>query len=195
MSDVVPGPYEPTFAPLIVPTLAAGPYRLRVFADSDVAAIEEASGDEQITEITTVPEIFTYDAGIAFLRRQHERARFADGYSFCLADGLSDRAIGSVGLWLRDAEFGRATIGYWVVPSARGKGAAGHGLQAIVTFAFDTLCIPRLQLHIEPWNAASIKTAEGQGFQREGLLRGFEQISGLQRDVYCYARLRADQPA
>ncbi len=116
MSDVGPGPYEPTFAPLVVPTLSAGPYKLRPFVDADIAAIEEASSDRQITEITTVPEVFSHNEGMAFLSRQHERARFADGYSFCLAEGLTDRAVGSVGLWLRDAEFGRAD--HWLLGRA-----------------------------------------------------------------------------
>ena len=54
------------------------------------------------------------------------------------------------------------------------------------------LAIPRLQLFIEPWNAASQRTAEYGGFVQEALLHGWERIDGTQHDVYCYALLQQD---
>ena len=38
-----------------------------------------------------------------------------------------------------------------------------------------TLAIPRLHLFVEPWNAASARTAEAAGFDREATLRGWER--------------------
>ena len=65
-------------------------------------------------------------------------------------------------------------------------------LRAAATYAFEVLAIPRLQLFIEPWNAASQRTAEYGGFVQEALLRGWERISGTQHDAYCYALLQQD---
>jgi [ribosomal protein S5]-alanine N-acetyltransferase len=93
-------------------------------------------------------------------------------------------------LWLHSIESGRVTIGYWLVPTARGRQRAGWALRAAVSFAFETLAIPRLQLFIEPWNIASLKTAEFAGFSREAVLHGWERIGSTQRDVVCFAYLR-----
>jgi [ribosomal protein S5]-alanine N-acetyltransferase len=100
-----------------------------------------------------------------------------------------------LGLWLREIEFGRASIGYWIAPPVRGKRLAGWALRGAATFAFDMLAVPRLQLFIEPWNIASQRTAEFASFRREALLRGWERIGDTQHDAYCYARLRPDQRA
>ncbi len=52
--------------------------------------------------------------------------------------------------------------------------------------------IPRLELYVEPWNLASIRTAEMSGFKREGLLRSWQEVGDERKDMYMYARLAAD---
>jgi ribosomal-protein-alanine N-acetyltransferase len=177
---------------LIVPTLAAGPFRLRSFTLADIDAVREASSDPHIPLITTVPASFTEDEGRRFIERQWSRAERGTGYSFAIADARTGRAAGQVGLWLKDLSEGRASVGYWVAGSARGHGAAGFAAQAVVRWAHHELGVPRLQLYVEPWNTASIRTAERAGFQREGLLRSWQEVGGRRKDMYMYARLAAD---
>jgi len=180
-------------ATLIVPTLAASPFRLRPFALSDTDAVREASSDPHIPLITTVPAAFTDDEGRRFIERQWSRAEQGTGYSFAIADASTDRAVGQIGLWLKDIGNGRASIGYWVVRSARGGQAATRALRALALWAFEDLRIPRLELNVEPWNTASVMTAERAGFQREGLLRSWQEVGGTRRDMYMYSRLPDDQ--
>lgn len=49
--------------------------------------------------------------------------------------------------------------------------------------------IHRVELYVEPWNEGSWKTAENCGYMREGLLRGWEEIGGVRKDMYMYSRL------
>jgi RimJ/RimL family protein N-acetyltransferase len=100
-----------------------------------------------------------------------------------------DEGIGSIGLWLQEIESGRASIGYWILAAARGRGRAAQALRAVVEFAFGQLAIPRLHLFVEPWNLASSRTALAAGFVREATLRNWERIDGTQHDVDCYALL------
>jgi RimJ/RimL family protein N-acetyltransferase len=179
-------------AALIVPTLAAGPFQLRPFTLADVDAVREASSDPHIPLITTVPAAFTEDEGRRFIERQWSRAEQGTGYSFAIADAGTDRAVGQIGLWLYDIRHGRASVGYWVVRSARGGGAAGAAARALARWAHQELQVPRLELHVEPWNTASIRTAENAGYQREGLLRSWQEVGGTRRDMYMYARLATD---
>ena len=89
-------------------------------------------------------------------------------------------------------DLGRASVGYWVVPSARGRRAAGFAVASLAAWVFDQLAIPRLELHVEPWNVASIRTAERAGFVREGLLRSWQGVGDERRDVYADPLLPTD---
>jgi [ribosomal protein S5]-alanine N-acetyltransferase len=179
-------------AALIVPTLAAGPFRLRPFELTDIEVVREASNDPLIPLITTVPAAFTEHEGRRFIERQRNRAEQGTGYSFAIADAVTDRAVGQAGLWLRDIIDGRASVGYWVASSARGRGAAGFAVVTLVRWAHQELGIPRLQLYVEPWNMASIRTAERAGFHREGLLRSWQEVGDERKDMFMYARLRSN---
>jgi [ribosomal protein S5]-alanine N-acetyltransferase len=187
MSGFDPRAFAP---PLRVPELVSPPVVLRPYADSDLALVRDASSDPLIPSISSVPRRYTDDAGRAFIARQHARDAEGDGYSFVIASASEPKVgIGSIGLWLQEIESGRASVGYWLVADARGKGLAAHALRAVVSFAFGALSIPRLHLFVEPWNVASARTAEAVGFTREATLRGWERIDGEQHDADCFALL------
>lgn len=182
-------------AHLEVPHLGAdhAAVRLRPWRLDDVPLVREASADAHIPLITTVPADYTPEAGAAFVRRQWDRATTGTGYSFVIERVGDGRAVGSIGLWLRELSQGRASTGYWVVNSARGQGTAAHALRLLAGWALAELRIPRLQLYVEPWNVASCRTAERAGFRAEGLLRGWQQVGTERRDMIMYARLGADE--
>jgi [ribosomal protein S5]-alanine N-acetyltransferase len=179
-------------AGLTVPVLPAGPFRLRPFTLDDTGVVREAARDPYIPLITTVPVPCTDGAGRQFIERQWGRAQDGTGYSFAIAEARTDRAVGQIGLWLRDIGQGRATIGYWVAPSARGQHAAGHALTAVARWAFGELGVPRLELCVEPWNAASARTAFITGFRCEGRLRSWRDVGGERKDFDLYAMLLSD---
>jgi RimJ/RimL family protein N-acetyltransferase len=81
-------------------------------------------------------------------------------------------------------------LGYWLGSSARGRGVAAAALAAVSEWALENLEIVRLELFVEPWNIASLRTAERAGFVREGLLRKWELIGGEWRDLYVYSKVR-----
>jgi ribosomal-protein-alanine N-acetyltransferase len=194
---VVASAPDPRAAPLIVPTLLAPPYRLRPFEMTDMDLVREASSDPYIPLITSVPAVFSEGEGVAFIERQWSRARLGQGYPFVIADMATDRGVGVIGLMLCNFDEGRASIGYWVVKPARGRGAAAHALRAVAAWGLGELRIPRLELTVDPWNTASIVTAERCGFRREGLLRAWMRVGTERPDVFMYSRLPDDalQPA
>jgi RimJ/RimL family protein N-acetyltransferase len=154
--------------------------------------VVEAAADPLIPLIATVPAGAGTVEALAFIERQRHRLRDGYGYSFVIADAVSGRGVGSIGLWLRDIDQGRASVGYWVVASARGRGAAGHALRALARWALLDLGIPRLELHVEEWNTASVRTAEGAGFAREGVARSWQVVGDGRRDMTVYSLLPAD---
>jgi ribosomal-protein-alanine N-acetyltransferase len=177
------------------PTVPAGPYLLRPFRPDDLDLVREASGDPYIPLVTTVPVPYSERAGLAYIQRQLRRPAQGAGYSFAVAEAVTDRAVGQIGVWLRDGAHGRADLGYWVATSSRGRGIAVHALRGLTAWTLSTLDVFRLELYVEPWNTASWRAAERCGYRREGLLRGRQLIGGRRRDLYVYGLLATDLPS
>ncbi|MCD2442182.1 GNAT family N-acetyltransferase [Agromyces sp. SYSU K20354] len=175
--------------PSRLPVLSDDRVRLRAFRAEDLALIVEASADSLIPLITTVPSSSDRWAARAYLTRQARRLSTGAGYSFAIADA-GDRAVGQIGLWPRRDDPGRAGIGYWLAASARGQGYAGAAVRLVVDWAWTIASIDRLELFIEPSNAASIAVAEATGFAREGLLRSWMRIGDTRRDMLVYSLIR-----
>ena len=175
--------------PLHRPTF--GSVSLRAFEARDVDMTEEMSTDSYIPLIGSLPANADYEAALGWIRRQQSRHVEGVGFSFCIADREEDRAVGSGGLWTHDCGQGRATAGYAIRPSARGRGLAAHALSALTEFAFTLPQLHRVELYIEPDNQASRRTAERVGYVLEGTLRQHQEIDGRRRDMCLYAALRS----
>ena len=103
---------------------------------------------------------------------------------------VADRVAGGVSL--HSFVDGRAGIGYWLAPDARGRGFATRAVRLLSRWAFDELGIARLELTCGPDNVASQRVAERCGFVREGLLRSHLPFKGGRRDSVLYSLLPSD---
>ena len=168
-------------------SLADDVVRLRPWADGDLGCVEQAARDPRIVEATSVPADYTREAGLAFVRRQHERLTAGQGWALAVADHETDEALGFAGLMLRPQP-GVAGIGYWVVPRARGRGLAVRAVGLLTGWALTSLV--RVEAWVEPDNAPSRRVLEANGFEREGLLRSFLVLGTRRVDVLVYSRLR-----
>jgi ribosomal-protein-alanine N-acetyltransferase len=157
------------------------------------SAVQEASLDPLIPLLTTVPTTNGEPEALAFIARQHDRLRTREGYAFAITDP-SDRAIGHIGLFFSAGAGARAGIGYWIASSQRRQGYAAEALGILTDWARRHQDLDRLELYVEPWNTGSWRAAERAGYEREGLLRGWERIDGRPRDMYMYAQLTARVP-
>ena len=179
--------------PSTAPT--CGDVRLRIFRAEDAAMAMEMSQDTYIPTVGSLPARATYEQALEWLERQRSMHVRGSGFSFAIADAATDRAVGQIGLWGWELVHGRTEAGYSVAPGDRGSGYAATALQALLGFAWTVPEVHRVELHIEPWNTASIRTAERAGFEREGLLRSYMEISGQRRDLLLYAAVRdAESP-
>jgi len=169
-----------------------GPVVLRAFSAADVPMVQELSTDPYVPLIGTLPPNASGQQALDYIDRQRGRLPEGIGFSFAIAQAGSGVGVGGIGLWLADLDEGRATAGYTVAPSARGRGLAAAALTALTAFAWTIPELHRIELYIEPWNTGSVKTAERAGFAREGLLRSHQEIGGRRRDMLLYATIRAD---
>ncbi|MFE7742268.1 GNAT family N-acetyltransferase [Nocardia sp. NPDC057455] len=179
-------------AELVMPSVAPmfRDVRLRAFELRDVGMIMDLSTDPYVPKIGSLVGKASHEDALAYIERQLSRLDTGVGYSFCVADNDTDEAIGTAGLWLAPIGAGRATAGYSVAPRSRGRGIAGQALIALTRFAWSISELCRIELYIEPWNVASVRTAELAGYEREGLLRSHQEIGGKRVDMLLYAAIR-----
>jgi RimJ/RimL family protein N-acetyltransferase len=169
----------------------AGRVRLRAFTDDDVAMVLDLATDPYVPLIGTLPAHASVEEARAYVERQRGRWAEGRGFSFAVAEAATGRAVGGVGLWLAAGlAHGRAEIGYAIAPRDRGRGSAADALTAVTRFAWTIPALHRLELHIEPGNTGSVRTAERAGYQREGLLRSYLEIGGRRRDMLLFAAVR-----
>jgi ribosomal-protein-alanine N-acetyltransferase len=163
---------------------------LRAFSPVDLPMALDLSTDPYVPLIGTLPAHATEAGAAAWVERQQGRWAEGAGFSFAIAEAATGRAVGSAGLWLRQLPEGRATAGYSIAPSDRGRGLAAAALTALTAFAWTIPALHRVELHIEPWNTASVRTAESAGYLREGLMRSHTEIGGRRRDMLLLAAVR-----
>jgi RimJ/RimL family protein N-acetyltransferase len=180
--------------PSETPVISQPPVVLRPFREADAGLVQSVAGDPLIPLITTVPPSGSLDDACAYIARQHQRLTSGEGYSFAITDADSGESAGQIGLWLRNADQGRASTGYWVAGRFRHRGYASAALAAISRWGLSLDGIWRIELFVEPWNAGSWRAAEKAGFVREGLLRSWQQVGRDRRDMYVYSLLARDLP-
>lgn len=168
----------------------AGNVKLRAFSSSDAQMVQDLSTDPYVPMTGSLDLNASRAEAVAYIERQHDRLTSGAGFSFCVADAKTDEPFGQAGLWLKWLGDGRATAGYAIAPSARGRGRAAHALAALTSFGWSIPTLFRIELYIEPWNVASIRTAEVAGFEREGLLQSHQQIGGCRVNMLLYASIR-----
>ena len=176
--------------PDAVPVLESAPVRLRPWRSDDAPLVVSVSSDPLVPLVTTVPASGSADEVAAYIARQQSRLADGVGYSFVIADLATDVAVGSIGLWTRDIHLGRATTGYWVGPAFRRQGYAGAALRTLTAWALGIPEVERLELYVEPANEGSCRVAESAGFEHEGLLRAWQRMGDVRRDMLVYSVIR-----
>lgn len=180
------------------PPLADDSVLLRRWEITDLPAIEEASRDQRIPEMTSVPPRFTETEGIAFVDRQWSRIESGEGISLAIAEIGSNRAVGSIVVIVRPPnglQRGTGEVGYWLVESVRGRRYAARALAMFVPWMFEHSDLVRLEALVEPHNVASQRALEAAEFQLEGRLRSYLSFPDRHADALIYARLRNAEAA
>ena len=129
----------------------------------------------------------------AFRRRVRVQQRERLAGSSCgllIFDRDSGEVIG--GITIADIRRGVAmacSIGYWVGARHARSGYMTASVAAVLTHAFDTLRLHRVEAACLPDNEASQRLLSKLGFGEEGLARGYLKIDGKWQDHRLFAIL------
>jgi RimJ/RimL family protein N-acetyltransferase len=169
---------------LPTPTLTDGIVVLRPCDRRDLPGIDAGLRDADVVRW------FGQPASSAEEVLELNARRWSDG-SPTLAILDRDGAFAGL-LWMnassRDASLG--SVGYWLLPIARGRGLATRAVRLLSTWTFRDLGVATLAIVAEAGNAASQRVAVRSGFRQIRTLPGNAVIDGRRVDQVLF-ELRA----
>ena len=176
-------------------TIETATVRLRTFRPGDADDVTAGCRDSLTQRfLPGLPAPYTRADAVWWIAEGSDAAWLAGGAAYAMADPVTDRVIGGIGLDRLVPVRGQAEIGYWVAPWARRRGIATAATTALTAAAF-AHGFARLELLTHLENAASQRVALAAGYHREGVRRGAASgHAGSREDLVAWARLADDPP-
>ncbi|BBZ03125.1 N-acetyltransferase [Mycolicibacterium chitae] len=140
-----------------------GDVTVRRLGHHDAEAFAAGTKDEAVQRYGHLP-LAEYSPQTVRDQVDNEIARGLDDGSLAvlaIADADSDEFLGSIVLF--DVRSDRAEVGFWLTPQARGRGAARHGLRALLRVAADA-GFRYLDARTDSANDGSRRVLEDAGF-------------------------------
>jgi RimJ/RimL family protein N-acetyltransferase len=177
---------------LPTPTLHTDRLRLRPVGDPDADALFGLHSDAHVLRFWDAPpwtDAVQARRFVATSRRMSEEGTGARVVVERAADGAF---LGWCALARWNPEFRSAALGYCLAEAAWGHGYATEAAAAVLTWAFATLDLNRVQAETDTRNAASARVLEKLGFVHEGTLREDCIVNGVVSDSWVFGLLRRD---
>ena len=165
---------------------------LSVPVPADIDRITALCQDPDIQRRTTVPSPYSRADAEAFV---HDAVgagwqRGSPTWAIRHRDDDDLRLVGMIDL--HGAEHGRAEIGFWLAPTARGAGIMHRAVGLVLDAGFDRLGLEVVQWRADLGNWPSWRVVWRHGFRKEGTVRGLGLSKGRHVDQWIGTLLRDD---
>jgi len=185
----------PARTPPALPTLEAGPWRLRPWRVDDAAALAAAVRESLERFAPWLAwahrDYDTLDA-VAFIAGSLEGWQRGERYAFAVVDSRDGGLVASADLSQLDERQRSANLGYWVRSGCQGRGICPRIVPAVARFGFEALGLVRVEIVADLRNRASRRVAEKAGARFEGIARQRLMDGDRRRDAAVYALIPAD---
>jgi ribosomal-protein-alanine N-acetyltransferase len=175
-----------------LPTINTSRLSLRSISAADVDDFFVVYSNPEVMRYWSTPPLANRDAAGKLISTIHEDFKRHELLKWAITLPADDKLIGSISLFHPDFTHRRAEIGYALGRAHWGNGYMQEALEAVLNYAFAVLKLHRIEADVDPRNAASVRTLERLGFQREGYLRERWQVNGEIQDAFFYGLLRPD---
>jgi len=173
--------------------LTDGHVVVRRWEAEDAPALVAALQDSEIARWTQIPFPYRDADARAFFTLVAQREAAGEAHAFAVCDADGGALLGGIGLNV-DREQRIGEIGYWTAAAVRRRGVATRAVRLVARWALEEVGLPRVEILVQPGNAASQGVAESAGLRREELLPRHREHSGELRDFIRFA-IDRDQPA
>jgi ribosomal-protein-alanine N-acetyltransferase len=127
------------------------------------------------------------------LKRYAEDWRADQSYAFFVFRKQDNVLVGGLTLaGIRRGVAQAGSVGYWMGSPHVRCGHMTAAVRTVLSFAFGTLRLHRVEAACIPTNVPSIRLLERCGFAREGYAREYLCINGIWQDHLLFARLKGD---
>lgn len=168
------------------PTIKTSGLLLRQFTDDDL---------DNVFQGLSNPETIRY-YGIRFNSREATKEQLywfttleesGKGIWWAICSADNNEFYGAVGLYNIKMEHRKAELGYWLLPTAWGKGYMSQALSEVLLYGFKDRNLHRIEAFVETGNSPSQKILERYGFLKEGMMKDFEIKNGeyISQDIYA----------
>jgi RimJ/RimL family protein N-acetyltransferase len=163
--------------------------RLRAFRTSDVDRIVEACSDPVTAYwLVSLPRPYERASAVAYLGAIDEMAAQGAGVTWCMADPVDDRCLGSISLDGLNGYAQRGEIGYWAHPEARRRGVVTEAVRLVTQHARSSGLATSLMIRCAQGNMASRRVAESAGYTKIGIQPASEPLGdGQLVDLVLYS--------
>jgi RimJ/RimL family protein N-acetyltransferase len=163
---------------------------LRPIQAEDIELLLEGENDPGVRETLFLAQPLDSDMARERLTRFSQAK---DSLVLTIVDRNTEQAIGQTAFFRIDW-VSRAAIFYLAVlkPEFWAKGIGSEATSLMVDYAFETLNLNRIQLHVFAGNQAAIKIYQKVGFIQEGVLRQAMFHHGKYCDFWVMGILRSD---
>jgi [ribosomal protein S5]-alanine N-acetyltransferase len=170
---------------------------LRDYTAADFALLHAIDSDPAVTQMrggTAIIESRYRERFTAILASQAATPR--EQYDFVILSHTTQQLIGHCFLHITNVRIREATLGYFLHPSAWGKGLATEAAARLLQFGFDDLGLHRISSGCSASNITSARVLEKIGMQYEGRLREDRLTdAGEWQDTLLYAILAREWQA
>ncbi|MFC8081335.1 GNAT family N-acetyltransferase [Streptomyces sp. NPDC057340] len=177
---------------LATPTLHTTRLRLRPFGDGDAELLFPMHSSARVMRYWDSPAWTERARGERFVAVCRKMAEEGTGARVAIERASDGAFVGWCGLAEWNPVYRSASLGYCLDEPMWGHGYATEAAHALLTWAFDTLDLNRVQAEADTRNAASAQVLEKLGFVREGTLREDCVVDGEVSDSWVYGLLRRD---
>lgn len=163
---------------------------LQPLAERHLDGLFSVHGDGDATRFIPSSTWRTRDDAVAWLARNAAMRDEGLARRWAVVERDGDRPIGDCMLFNFDERSDRAEIGFVLGRRDWGRGAMSEAASALITTAFGSLRLRRLEAFADPRNVASDRVLRRLGFVHEGLLRERSVVKGEVCDANVYGLLR-----
>lgn len=167
-------------------------HRLRPWTTTDAPVIPLAMQDPLVRQYAS-QLLDDRDAALAAIHAWSDQWGQGTGAAWAIT-GPGEQVLGQIRFGLFDQHLGTGSVGYWLLPEARGRGLASAALTRASGTVFRRMGWHRIELYHAVENGRSCAVARRGGYPLEGLMREAMRypVDGRRSDEHLHARLASD---